>query len=90
MRDGRGYERYPNGNFYVGSFKSGKVEGKGVYTWVQTDEVYDGEWQQGQRHGYGIWKSNRGDSYIGEWKHGKADGYGVHQWTNGKKNAHSL
>ena len=57
VRDGRGYERYSNGNYYIGMFSKGKVDGKGVYTWIKLEEVYDGEWIKGQRHGYGIWKS---------------------------------
>jgi hypothetical protein len=31
VRGGRGFERYPNGNSYYGSFKNGKAHGKGVY-----------------------------------------------------------
>ena len=33
LRDGKGFERYPNGNTYFGQFKYGKAHGKGVYTW---------------------------------------------------------
>ena len=46
LRDGKGFERYPNGNTYFGQFKYGKAHGKGVYTW-KNGEVYDGEWDQG-------------------------------------------
>jgi radial spoke head protein 1 len=43
MRNGRGFERYPNNNSYFGFFQNGKAHGKGVYTW-NNGEVYDGEW----------------------------------------------
>jgi hypothetical protein len=28
-------------------------------------EIYDGEWVEGVKDGYGIWKGTNGDSYIG-------------------------
>lgn len=43
---------------------NGKVNGKGVYNWVNGDN-YDGEWKDGQKHGYGVWKNTEGDRYIG-------------------------
>jgi len=42
----------------------GKANGKGVFTWSH-GEVYDGEWVNGVKEGYGIWRSAEGDSYIG-------------------------
>ena len=44
LREGRGYEKYGNGNIYVGMFSKGKANGKGVYTWKHSGEIYDGEW----------------------------------------------
>ena len=84
MRNGRGMERYSNGNRYEGEFMNGKPHGKGVYTWAN-GEVYEGEWVNGLKEGQGIWKGIFGDSYIGEWRQSKATGYGVHQWKNGDK-----
>jgi hypothetical protein len=55
-----------------------------VYTW-RNGEVYDGEWDQGLKQGYGIWKGIKNDSYIGEWSTSKAHGYGVHTWPNGDR-----
>jgi hypothetical protein len=55
-RHGRGYERYPNGNIYIGEFQIGKAHGKGKYEWRDSNEIYDGEWAKGVRHGYGVWK----------------------------------
>ena len=46
IRNGKGFERYPQGNSYYGYFKNGKADGKGVFTWCN-GEVYDGEWVQG-------------------------------------------
>jgi hypothetical protein len=61
----------------------GKAHGKGVYVWDNKNELYDGEWREGMKHGYGLWKGQGGDSYIGEWRENKAHGYGVHTWKNG-------
>jgi len=33
-RDGRGFERFSNGNLYEGQYEKGLVTGKGVYTWT--------------------------------------------------------
>ena len=61
-----------------------KPHGKGHYTWFH-GETYDGEWIQGCKNGFGIWKGIFNDSYMGEWRDNKVWGYGVHQWTNGDK-----
>jgi hypothetical protein len=44
-----------------------KTHGKGTYTWAN-GEIYDGEWLQGSKNGFGIFKGTKNDSYIGEWK----------------------
>jgi hypothetical protein len=33
LRHGEGYERFKNGNVYIGALEGGKPHGKGVYTW---------------------------------------------------------
>lgn len=40
---------------YEGVFKKGFPDGKGIYTWANGD-VYDGQWEEGKRHGEGILK----------------------------------
>ena len=39
--------------------------------------VYDGDWKDNQRDGYGTYKWNVGDSYEGEWKDNKFNGQGT-------------
>jgi len=48
----------------MGDYFKGKVGGKGLYKWVNGD-TYDGEWKEGNKHGYGVWKNDSGDSYVG-------------------------
>ena len=39
--------------------------------------------EDGQRHGYGIYKSKNGNEYRGEWQHNKREGLGVVKIGNG-------
>ena len=41
-----------------------QAHGKGVYNWANGEE-YDGEWQNGVKDGYGMWRGIFGDSYLG-------------------------
>lgn len=64
----------------------------GVYTWP-SGSTYEGQWQNGKRHGMGV--ENRGRCiYRGDWTSGSKGRYGVRQsttssaryegtWTNG-------
>jgi hypothetical protein len=45
-RHGKGYERYPNGNKYIGDFNMGKANGFGKYIW-KTGETFEGSWING-------------------------------------------
>ncbi len=56
-------------DLYEGRFKKGLPSGKGTYIWANGD-VYEGEWQNGKRDGFGILhlKSAGKDSLIaGMW-----------------------
>ena len=47
MREGNGYERYANGDLYIGFFKENQRHGKGKIIKKATQETYTGEWYQG-------------------------------------------
>ncbi len=54
---------------YIGEFKKGWPQGKGIYEWANGDQ-YDGSWKKGKRHGYGKFISiiNEQDSIMeGQW-----------------------
>jgi len=71
---------YSNLNTYYGKYADGKPHEKGIYTW-HNGEVYDGEWCNGFKQVYGVWRGADGvESYIGQWIDSKAEGYGVHVW----------
>lgn len=48
-------------------------------------EKYFGEWNDGQKHGYGVFKWPGGAKHKGGWKDGMAHGHGVHTWPDGEK-----
>ena len=82
---------------YNGEFNAeGQAHGHGVEnlnSW--TSGSYEGQFKDGQKHGYGIIKGNYyretlelycginyadGKNYEGEWKNNKQDGYGVEEF----------
>ncbi|XP_072541786.1 alsin isoform X2 [Salminus brasiliensis] len=87
LEDGFGDYMMPNKTFnkydrYKGHWKEGKMNGFGTY-WYATGEVYEGSFQDNQRHGHGMLSSGRLASpssssvFIGHWLHDKRNGYGV-------------
>ncbi|XP_066542491.1 alsin isoform X2 [Hoplias malabaricus] len=87
LEDGFGDYMMPNKTFnkydrYKGHWKEGKMHGFGTY-WYATGEVYEGSFQENQRHGHGMLSSGRMASpssssvFVGHWLHDKKNGYGV-------------
>lgn len=74
---------FPSGATYEGSFKDGKIEGYGVYTYAQTGDVYAGEWKADLKHGHGSYKFANGDRYVGQWYMGNKHGKGQFAFVNG-------
>ena len=55
---------------YIGEFKKGFPNGKGIYDW-STGEVYEGDWRKGLRHGTGEYSfiDNGNDTTLsGRWE----------------------
>ena len=50
-------------------------------------DVYDGEWENGTKHGQGTYTYAQGGSYEGEWDSNMRSGYGVNTWPNGDRYA---
>jgi hypothetical protein len=51
----------------------------------QWRHVHDGEWQNGDRHGQGVYTWANGDTYDGEWQNGDRHGQGVCIYADGRK-----
>ena len=75
-----GTKSYNNGT-YIGYFKKGKREGKGVYKW-NSKITYVGFWKNGFEHGKGFYEWPNEEIYIGDVKFGKRTGVGFYKWTN--------
>lgn len=62
-RHGHGKMRWKN-EYYVGEFKDGIQHGRGQHVWLSKGKsdssqyplrnIYDGEWKNGERDGYGV------------------------------------
>ena len=64
---------------YIGDYRRGKKEGRGVYTWENHDR-YDGGWKDDLQDGKGTMTFGSGGRYVGQWKDGKPDGAGVSRY----------
>ncbi|XP_077304712.1 alsin isoform X2 [Lithobates pipiens] len=66
---------------YLGYWKDGKMCGQGTF-WYANGEVYEGCFQDNNRHGHGLLRSGKLTSsspsmFIGQWVMDKKTGYGV-------------
>ncbi|XP_042364659.1 MORN repeat-containing protein 3 [Plectropomus leopardus] len=66
---------------YCGEWKNGKKHGYGTY--LYNPEVYEGEWSEDHRSGWGRMYYESGDIYEGEWMEGKNHGQGIIRFANG-------
>eukprot|EP01117_Protostelium_nocturnum_P012946 TRINITY_DN4799_c0_g1_i2.p1 TRINITY_DN4799_c0_g1~~TRINITY_DN4799_c0_g1_i2.p1 ORF type:complete len:391 (+),score=153.44 TRINITY_DN4799_c0_g1_i2:165-1337(+) len=71
------------GETYIGQWKMGKRDGKGIKIWDDGRE-YSGEWSSNRRSGNGILTWKNGDVYIGEMTMGFQQGWGMLK-SNGEK-----
>ncbi len=75
------------GTRFEGDFIAGVRQGKGRITFFNGD-VYDGQWQDDKRWGYGVYtygagSPSDGDRYEGEWMADNMHGKGTYQWRIG-------
>ena len=45
--------------------------------------IYDGEWLDKKKHGYGVYKYPSGSTYEGQWQNNVKHGLGVYTWAKG-------
>ena len=46
------------------------------------DGYYNGFWENGRRHGEGVFNYMNGDQYSGWWKHGEKEGTGTYHFKS--------
>jgi len=83
------YERYSNGNFYIGEYQKKwlflkNYQGKGVLFYAIGDK-YEGDWVNGNRQGKGVLSYANGSKYDGDWVNGEFHGKGVLSYADGAK-----
>ena len=45
--------------------------------------MYEGEWKDDKKTGYGVLRSHRGATFEGTWLESTQDGYGVETYADG-------
>jgi hypothetical protein len=69
----------------IGTFKEGKLHGKGKVFLTNGQLYYDGELKDGLPHGQGIIYLKEGGTYVGEFKNDYIDGIGTLTKADGTK-----
>ena len=65
----------PKADVYIGEFKKGEKEGKGIM-YYGNGEKYVGEWDKGNKEGLGVYKYENGEEYFGFFVKNKRMGRG--------------
>jgi hypothetical protein len=65
-----------NKDEFIGEWHNNKKEGKGVYKWLKKGEIYEGEWKNDMRNGFGNLSVKQSDGsykklFSGGWKNDK-------------------
>ena len=58
--------------------------GKGVKEWPVDKVRYEGDWERGKHHGFGVKKFTDGTTYEGPWYYGKPHGAAILYWSDGR------
>ena len=77
---------WKDGSYYKGAINNDeKFNGKGKYFWKKTNEIYEGEWYNGQMSGNGKMIYSDGSVYEGKFLENKKNGVGIYTWGEGGK-----
>ncbi|CAG9312610.1 unnamed protein product [Blepharisma stoltei] len=83
--EGRGMMYCADGGICEGSWKTGKLHGKGRRI-NSVGDMYLGDWVEGKMNGSGRMEySVDNHIYEGEWINGKQEGFGSDKWPDGSK-----
>ncbi|HYC34921.1 MAG TPA: caspase family protein [Usitatibacter sp.] len=72
---------FADGAIYRGGMRGSSYHGKGEYS--SKSFKYEGEFQEGLKHGSGIYVWENGDRYEGTFAEDRADGQGKYRFANG-------
>ena len=72
-----------NGVYYIGHFKNGLRNGKGIEYYSNGNIKYEGDWINDKYEGNGKYIWENGKVYIGQHKNGFKHGKGILYYPNG-------
>ena len=75
------FEKYPNGDKYLGEKKNNLKEGYGKYFYAN-GRIYAGPFKNDKKEGFGLEKYSNGDGYVGEFKNDLKEGIGLYSFYN--------
>ena len=75
---------WENGNYYIGQFKNGLKNGKGIEYYSNGDIQYKGDFVNNEKDGIGHYIFENGKYYIGQWSNNLRIGKGTLYYPNGK------
>ena len=73
---GKGKFIFESGDYFLGGFKNGLREGKGIQYYKNKKYQYEGMWKEDKRNGSGKYYYENGDYFIGFWKDNQKIGKG--------------
>ena len=73
-----------NGECYIGEWKNGLRNGKGIEYYSNGNIKYKGNWTDDRRKGIGHYFMQNGKYYIGQWSNNLRNGKGTLYYSNGK------
>lgn len=84
---GKGRYQWANGSLYIGDFKNGLKSGKGRWQKGEGNlmTVYEGDYLNDKKHGYGVFRWPSGNYYEGEFCEDERHGKGRMVWTDGSE-----
>lgn len=82
VKEGKGFQRFPNGDTYTGHWDNGQRHGMGVYIKAGGHWKHEGHWHCNLRHGTGTLTDAHG-VFTGEWRRDVKEGSGVWKWRSG-------
>ena len=50
------------------------MNGQGIYKYKKEGHIYEGEFRNGMKEGFGVFRFKEGDIYKGQFKNGLKDG----------------
>lgn len=69
---------------YKGDFKNDKIQGYGSITFLKEGHKYEGQFDNNELNGKGIFYWKNGDVYEGDVRNGKMNGIGKYTYANGE------